>query len=548
MIEKDSIERLKQIVDIYEVVSSYIELKRAGVNYTACCPFHNEKTPSFVVSPQKGYFKCFGCGVGGDSITFIMEKEHIDYAGAIEKLAYMYNFTLTYSKNDKQDKSINDLLEKITKYYQNKLNSSKNILDYLEKRGILSSSIEKFSLGWSGESYEFIQFLNKENLPFDKLLEIGIIGKNERGYYAKFNSRIMFPIYSPNGKVVGFGGRILSGNIAKYINSQQSKIFNKSSLLYGYNLAKESIFREKKIIITEGYIDTIIMSQAGFNNCVATLGTALTKEHLPLLSKGESEILLCYDGDRAGIEAAFRASILLAHKSGGVVIFKDNKDPADIVKENKIALLMDLLNTPIPFIEFALNHITNKYNINIPLQKEKALKEVLEFFKNLSPIFQDEYRNFIANKLQISPYLIKIRKNKDKQEDLINQKESHQNSFKIAEEIIIKSILEDNSLLEIALEYLNINAFSHNQENFKHLLNGDFSHPNLLGILINPTIKSLNTEDFKEQIRALIINIYTNKLKMIKNDKTLDYATKLESAKEIQLKLNILKNGTLVRV
>ena len=334
MIEQNSIEQLKQIIDIVDVISNYVELRRAGANYVANCPFHNEKTPSFVVSPAKGYFKCYGCGVGGDSINFLMQKENIEFYEAVEKLASMYNFTLSYTNTKhNKDSSIENLLEQICKYYQKQLNSNQSILKYLDDRGISSQSIEKFSLGYSGESNDFINFLNQNKIPFDKLLEIGMIGKGNYGYFAKFNSRIMFPIFSASNKIIGFGGRVLSGNIAKYINSSQSKIFNKSRILYGYNLAKESIFRDKKVIITEGYIDVIMLSQAGFGNSVATLGTALTKEHIPLLSKSDADILLCYDGDSAGVNAAFKAALLLSHKSGGVVLFKDNKDPADMVLE-----------------------------------------------------------------------------------------------------------------------------------------------------------------------------------------------------------------------
>lgn len=335
IISQESIEQLKQRADIYEIVSQYLELKRAGANYMAHCPFHNENSASFVVNPQKNIFKCFGCGEGGDSISFIMKIENLNYPQAVEKLAYLCNFTLIYDNKNNTDSTIFTHLEDITRYYQN--NMDRNILAYLQNRGINVESIQHFKLGFSGNNTDFISFLNKHKMPFDKLLEIGVIGQKDKEYYAKFNNRIMFPIFNINSKIVGFGGRVLGNEkVAKYINSQQSKIFNKSRLLYGYNFAKDSIFKEHKIIVVEGYIDVIMLYQAGFKNAVATLGTALTKEHLPLLSRGEVDILLCYDGDNAGINAAFKASMLLANKSGGVVIFKDNKDPADMVKENKI--------------------------------------------------------------------------------------------------------------------------------------------------------------------------------------------------------------------
>lgn len=538
MIDKTSIEQLKSIIDIYEVISSYIELKKAGMNYIACCPFHDEKTPSFVVSPSRGYYKCYGCGAGGDSISFIMQKEHIDFYEAVEKLAYMYNFTLQYT-TQKRDFSINDYLEKIASYFQSKLN--KEILQYLEQRGIKSSIIEKFSIGYSGDSNELIDFILKEKMSLESLLEVGIIGKKNNKYYSKFNQRIMFPIFSPSGKVVGFGGRVLSGNIAKYINSQQSRIFNKSQLLYGYNFAKESIFKDKKIIIVEGYIDVIMLHQAGFNNAVATLGTALTQEHLPILSKGDVEILLCYDGDKAGIEAAFRASNMLASRSGGVIIFRDNKDPADMIKEGNIQELLSLLESPIPFIEFVISHIANKYDLKIPLQKQKALNEIKPFYNSLSLVLQDEYKDFVANSLKISPKLLNVESKDIDTSMLMLDKQ------KIVEDILLKSILEDNNLLEQMLEYLDINAFS-NKDAFIAISDGDFENKELIGILLNDNIKPLDVKGFKEQLRIFIINSYKNKINIIKQNNRIDVNDKISIIKKIKRKLDILQKGTLVKL
>lgn len=546
MIEQISIEQLKQIVNIIDVVSNYVELRRAGANYVANCPFHNEKTPSFVVSPTKGYFKCYGCGVGGDSISFLMQKENIEFYEAVEKLASMYNFTLSYTNaKHSKDSSYEDLLDKISKYYQKQLNLNKNILKYLDDRGITNQSIEKFSIGFSGEGNDFINFLNQNQIPFDKLLEIGIIGKGNYGYFAKFHSRIMFPIYSSSNKIIGFGGRVLSGNVAKYINSQQSKIFNKSRILYGYNLAKESIFRDKKIIVTEGYIDVIMLSQAGFSNAVATLGTALTKEHIPLLTKSDGDILLCYDGDNAGINAAFKASLLLSHKSGGVVLFKDNKDPADMVLENKKEELISLLNNPTPFIEFVINHIAAKFNLNIPIQKEKALGEVLEFYKTLSPILQDEYMLFAANRLKVSPYLLKAKKqNKKDKESLVLDKSKTQ----IAEEIIIKSILENPNLLDFSLEYIDSSLFEFNKNEFEYLLKDDRENENLIGIMLNKSIIALDGDDFYNQLRLFILSKYTKKMQNIKSNKNIQYEQKTKLLRDVQNKISSLKQGNLVRI
>lgn len=550
-IEKESIEQLQQRADIYEVVSQYVELRRSGANFVARCPFHNENTPSFIVNPQRNIFKCFGCGEGGDSIGFLMKIENLNYAEAVEKLAYICNFTLTYT-NKRIDTSISDDLAKIVGYYQNKLNA--NILQYLHNRGINDESIKRFALGYSGEGAEFMTFLRSQKIPLDKLLEVGVIGRDKGREYARFSNRIMFPIFAPNGKAVGFGGRIISGDkFAKYINSPQSKIFNKSRLLYGYNIAKDSIFKQKQIIITEGYIDVVMLHQAGFTNAVATLGTALTPFHLPLVSRGEVDILLCYDGDSAGINAAFKASLLLANKSGGVVIFEGGKDPADMVSEGKIEDLRRIFKVPIPFIKFVIQTIANRFDLRNPLQKERALNEILSFMKNLSPVLRDEYKGFASSALQIAPHLLgnfsaKVTNN-SKQKNAKNKNNPKNlptfNSTNSAEAILLKSILEDNSLLEIALEYLSEGIFTQ-KEAFLALKSGDLGHKDLLGIAIDEHIKALNYADFREQMRLFIINAYSKMLEQIKRNGG-DSSDKIKSALTINAKINLLKKGTLVR-
>lgn len=536
MISQESIEQLRQRADIYEIISQYLELKRAGANYITHCPFHNENSASFIVNPQKNIFKCFGCGEAGDSISFIMKIENINYPEAVEKLAYLCNFTLTYERTSDRDSTIFKHLENITSYYQSKID--KNILSYLQNRSINEESIKRFKLGFSGSSADFVAFLSKHKMPFDKLLEVGVIGQKDRKHYAKFNNRIMFPIFDINSKVLGFGGRILGDeNTAKYINSQQSKIFNKSRLLYGYNFAKESVFKERKIIVVEGYIDVIMLHQAGFKNAVATLGTALTKEHLPLLSRGEVDILLCYDGDNAGLNAAFKASMILAEKSGGVVIFKDGKDPADMVKDNRIDELKSLFSEPVAFIEFVLRNIASRFDLKNPLQKEKALKEILAFMRNLSPILRDSYKDFVANLLQIPPYLLRFKS--DKKIQNIDMKRNID-----AEDILLKSILEDSSLLDFALDYLSDDIFV-KKEAFLALKCGDVNHKDLLGIAVDSNIKALKYADFKEQMRLFLINSYQKLLQRLKHDNSV--SDKITLAFMINQKVNLLKNGSLVR-
>ncbi|MDD2640202.1 MAG: DNA primase, partial [Arcobacteraceae bacterium] len=274
MISKDSIENLKNHLDVVDVISQFIEIKKSGANFKACCPFHGEKTPSFVISPTKQIYHCFGCGVGGDAIKFVMEYEKLAYPEALEKLASMYNISLTY-ENNTQQKLDTKVLQEINQYYQKLFISNATAKEYIKSRGISEFSIEKFEIGYAPNSLQTINYIKDNFLNLGDAKELGVIDSGENGLYARFIERITFPIYALNGSIVGFGGRTITGHNAKYVNSPQTKLFNKSRLLYGYHLAKEHIYKRKEIIITEGYLDVIMLHQAGFEHSVATLGTAL---------------------------------------------------------------------------------------------------------------------------------------------------------------------------------------------------------------------------------------------------------------------------------
>ncbi|WP_027327015.1 DNA primase [Helicobacter pametensis] len=519
MITKESIEQLKARLDIIEILGNYIQLKRAGSNYSACCPFHDEKTPSFMVSPIKGIYHCYGCGASGDTIAFVMEYEKLSFAESVEKIASLVGFSLTYTQErQKQDSKF---LDEIAQFYHSKLLQSEEALKYVKSRGISRESIERFNLGLCGAGFESVKFADMHNAR-SEAIELGVLGQDRDRVYSRFFERLMFPIYSPSGKVVGFGGRAMGENSAKYINSPQSKVFNKSKLLYAYHLAKESIYAQKQIIIAEGYIDVIMMHQAGFKNVVATLGTALTKEHLPLLSKGEPEVIVSYDGDKAGINAAFKAAKLLAGREGGVVIFEGGADPADMVVAGKIEEIKSLLSSPIPFVEFVLEQIVGAYDLKNPLQKEKALKESLEFLHSLSSLLQEEYRAFLSRLLKIPLSLVRTRR--EKQVSSI----ARVDHASLTELVLIKSILEHHEFLDFAIEFLEIQSFQRHFEEFALILQEEWNHPALLGIRINEAIVALDFDDFKKQVRDFAIKDYQQKLKKIPFEKNLEYRQKIE--------------------
>jgi DNA primase len=516
MITADSIEDLKNRLDVVDVVGGYIELKKAGANFKAPCPFHDEKSPSFVISPQKQIYHCFGCGAGGDSIKFVMEYEKLSYPEAIEKLADQYNFTLQYTQGKSQAHQKSKLLDQLNSWYQTLLNQKPTALDYLKNRGIFNSSIERFGIGYAPSSPENINFLNAQFLPLNEAVELGVIGHDNDRYFARFIERITFPIHANNGNVIGFGGRTITGHQAKYINSPQTKLFNKSRQLYAYHLARESIYKKEMMIVTEGYLDVVMLHQAGFTQAVATLGTALTNEHLPLLRKGNPKIVMAYDGDNAGRNAALKAARMLSVSGfdGGVILFAEGLDPADMVKEGKLEQLNNLFNNPQPFIAFVLDQIVIQYNIQDPKAKEKALNECSLYLKSLSALLQEEYKSYVASKLAISPRLVNLHKKESPQTN--NQNISTQNSGDTWELSLVKTVLEYPNFIDQILDVLNPSFLYFHPQELHLALQGETSHPTLMALLINESIKSFSSE---EHLRAELIdflgNYYQKELKKI---------------------------------
>jgi len=390
MITQDSIEALKARLDVVDVVGSYVELKKAGANYKSPCPFHDEKSPSFVVSAQKQIYHCFGCGAGGDSVKFVMEYEKLSYPEALEKLADSYNFTLSYTDN-KHNKPRSQVMDKLQEWYSSLLPSKQTASTYVYERGIYESSVEKFGVGYAPDSNATINYIKSNGFTMPESVEMGVVGSDSGRNFARFVERVTFPIHSANGAIVGFGGRTITGHQAKYVNSPETPFFNKSRLLYAYHHAKQALYKQGEIIITEGYLDVIMLHQAGFTNAVATLGTALTVEHLPLLRKGEPKVVMAYDGDKAGRNAALKASRLLSAGgfSGGVVIFEEGLDPADMVKNGAVEELASMFRNTKPFIEFVLDEVLSLYDLRDPKAKEVCMNEGLAYLKTLSPLLQE---------------------------------------------------------------------------------------------------------------------------------------------------------------
>lgn len=358
----DVIEEVRTKNDIVDVVSQYVKLTRKGSSYFGLCPFHNEKTPSFSVTPAKQMYYCFGCGAGGNVFNFVMEYENYTFGEALSYLAQRAGVELPkieYSREAKEKAERKALLLEINKkaaqyfYYQLRREGGKSAYQYLTERGLSEETIKKFGLGYSDKySDDLYKYMKAKGYSDELLRESGLFNADERrGMYDKFWNRVIFPIMDVNNRVIGFGGRVMGDGKPKYLNSPETKIFDKSRNLYGLNVARTT--RKNYLILCEGYMDVISMHQAGFTNAVASLGTALTSGHASLLKRYTQEVLLLYDSDEAGIRASLRAIPILreAGVNAKVVSLKPYKDPDEFIKNmGPEALEERLLNASDSFL------------------------------------------------------------------------------------------------------------------------------------------------------------------------------------------------------
>lgn len=378
---EEQIEEVRSKSDIVQIIGRYVNLKRTGSSYVGLCPFHSEKSPSFNVSPSRQMYKCFGCGVAGNVITFIMEYENYTFPEAMEFLAEQAGVTISKSELSpemKREKNLRTELVQINakaaSYYYAKLKSpaGKTGYEYFLSRGLSEETIRHFGLGYAGQGgSELYRYLKSQGYADQVLKETGLFKMDERGVYDKFWNRVIFPIMDINNRVIGFGGRVMGDAKPKYLNSPETKLFNKSKNLFGLNYAK--LGKKKNIILCEGYMDVIAMHQAGFTNAVASLGTAFTSEQAVILRRYTDEVLLTYDSDQAGVKAALRAIPMLrdAGINARIVHMEPYKDPDEFIKglgsEEFEKRMAEAQNA---FL-FEIDVLRKSYDISDPEQKTK---------------------------------------------------------------------------------------------------------------------------------------------------------------------------------
>lgn len=466
MIETKSIEDLKQKADIVAVVEHYIEVKKSGANFISLCPFHDDKNPSMSINPQKGFFHCFACKAGGDVFRFVQDYERVSFQEAVEKVAQICNFSLNYtSQKQESNKALYEILPLLNAFYKQNLSQHKEAIDYLYSRALSDEDIRKFELGFAPSSEESLRLLKNEKIELKNALECGAVkfSTEQNEYYASFIKRISFPIYDYKGLLVGFGGRTLnSEQKAKYVNSPQCRLFDKSRIFYAFHLAKDAIAKQKEMIVCEGYMDAIAFHKAGLNNAVAVLGTALTTQHLPLIKRYDARVILCFDNDSAGFNAAMRSAHLLStNKIGGkVVILEGGKDAAELVANHQSQQLFQALEKGVELSEFYIRGIIGGFDLQTPLQKQLALEAVQKYTFTLEPLIANAYTDLIANLLGVKRELITLSSKKKLQ---VQSQINTQNSSNLAEFDVMRFLLDNKPYQKIFNELSDERCFKENE-------------------------------------------------------------------------------------
>ena len=423
-IPEEVIDQVRERHDILDIASEHVHLKKKGRNYFGLCPFHSERTPSFSVDPEKQIFHCFGCGAGGDVYTLLMELENLTFGEAVRELADRAGIMIpdhdepTIDSAEVQRKNkMYRAMSLAAKFYQYVLTGSaygKRARDYLSQRMFTHATQEVFQLGFAPESWDIImRFLKKRGFDETLLAEVGLLSarQNKKGHFDRFRNRIMFPIADTQGRVIGFGGRILGEGNPKYLNSPETPLFDKSKLLYNIHRARKEIRRQQEAILFEGYVDVITAWQAGIHNSVASLGTSLTNEQARLLRRNTDKVIICYDADGAGEEAALRGLDVLKNQGCSVKVAQMPKDldPDDYIrKHGGEAFRENIIAAALPLTAYKLQQLEKGVNLDDEDEKMKLVRRALDVITDLpAAVERDHYMRQLSQRLDLSFEAIK---------------------------------------------------------------------------------------------------------------------------------------------
>ncbi len=453
-------DQVKARLSIVDVASIYVNLKPAGKNYKALCPFHSEKTPSFFVMPEKNTFSCFGCNKFGDMFTLVQEMENLSFPEAINFL--VDRFSIPVERTDfkpriKKDDYVH-INEVALKYFMDNLYSSgegKDALDYLLKRGITEETIAEFSIGYAYNAWDGLyRHLGKNKFSIDKSVENGLLVKKSPGkVYDRFRGRVIIPIFSETGAIIAFGGRTMFNEPSKYLNSPDTPLYKKSKHLFGFNISKPYIRKENSAVIVEGYFDMISLYQEGVKNTVASLGTALTAEQIQMLKRFSDDIYLFYDSDSAGVTAAVRGieKMFEQNVNPRILLAPDAKDPDDFIREHGAYGFQRLQSGSYRGFKFLLDKASRDFDLRVPERKRDAVEFIKTFLGKMSDeIIRGEYSRMAADFLNVEPGVFR-----KKQGNLLNNKgSSGMLAITPAEREFIEAILVSPDLIEEVNAYL----------------------------------------------------------------------------------------------
>jgi len=475
-ISDEIIEEVRNRTDLVEVISDYVLLKKSGENYKALCPFHVEKTPSFIVNPRKGIFHCFGCGVGGNIYSFLMKVEKMEFVDAVKYLARRCGVPIPELQNSKyiQEKdTLHKINELASNFYEQVLwaQEGKKGLDYLKKRGITEETIKKFKLGYAPDAWDkVLNTLVAKGYSQAQIHQAGLVLPREGGgYYDRFRNRVIFPIINPFNRIIGFGARVLDDSLPKYINTPETPIYHKGKILYGLNFAKDAIRKLNTVIIVEGYTDVILLSQAGFENVVATSGTAFTQDQVRLLKKYGEEVVVLFDPDTAGVQATLRGLDLLMEEEMRVkvVSLSEKLDPAEFLAQFGPQEFLKCLQNADDLLDYRLNQCLTAGNINTTLGKIKALEDIIPTILKISnPIQRQDFIKRVAETLRVEEEIILSELKKWQGKPSVSASEyvtKQEEGVVLAEKGLIKFMLENKVTALQILQEIKPEDFSNTQ-------------------------------------------------------------------------------------
>lgn len=462
-----SIENMKNQVNIVDVVGRAVQLKRAGSNYKGCCPFHNEKTPSFVVSEQKQIFTCFGCGASGDVIEFVKRYYNLDFSDAVEKIASEEGITLERRQSHDNREIYYQVNKLAANYFYRAFTEQANRgYAYMKRRGISPAVLKKFGIGYADREWDSLyRYLLSQGVDKKIMVELGLVSEGKNGKcYDKFRDRVIFPIINTSGKVIGFGGRAVNPEEnPKYLNSPESKIFQKKNNLYGLNISRQNVGKDGFIILVEGYMDTIALYQSGVQNVAASLGTALTENQAKLIKRYTRDVILSYDADNAGRAAALRGLEILKKEDCKVRVLHvtDGKDPDEYVKKNGKTAFLKLIDGALPYGDYRLAAARTGFDLSKDSDKIDYMRKAVAILKELSPVEQDIYITKLSKELKIAEGAIKMEllgNNNTETPPSHGREGEHREEVQTTEiapieRTLLKVMLTDDSFIEKGADY-----------------------------------------------------------------------------------------------